>query len=77
MSSLINKIENPVLSKEKSIEKEKDLIHETEKQVEQVELYRCDICNQEFATEKELKIYKTKKHPNKSQTIESHQSEEK
>ena len=27
-------------------------------------MFRCDICNQEFATEKGLKIHKKKKHPN-------------
>ena len=40
-------------------------------------MFRCDVCNQGFATEKGLKIHKTKKHPNESQTIEQYKSEEK
>ena len=63
MNELITEIEKPELKKEKTIEKEKELIQKAEEE-EKVELFRCDIRNQEFATEKGLKIHKKKKHPN-------------
>ena len=52
----------PVLSKEPSIKQKqegKELI--TEPEEEKVELFRCPICNQEFLTQKGLRIHKKRK----------------
>ena len=71
LNDLINKIEKenekPILSKEPSIKKEEkkeEFIPEPEE--EKVELFRCPICNQEFSTQKGLRIHEKKKHKNEN-----------